>query len=47
MIEVKEKMIEEKEKEEKEIPKKPGTRRKRTAQGKKEAEKVENLSENV
>ena len=30
-------MIEEKEKEEKESPKKPGTRRKRTAQGKKEA----------
>lgn len=34
-------MIEEKEKEEKEIPKKPGTRRKRTAQGKKEADQRE------
>lgn len=34
-------MIEEKEKEEKEIPKKPGARRKRTAQGKKEADQRE------
>lgn len=34
-------MIEEKEKEEKESPKKPGARRKRTAQGKKEADQRE------
>lgn len=47
MIEEKEKMIEEKEKEGQESPKKPGTRRKRTAQGKKEAVKKEADQEEV
>lgn len=40
-------MIEEKEKEGQESPKKPGTRRKRTAQGKKEAVKKEADQEEV